>query len=110
MRRILLIDRSDQGAAVLGSALRQRGFEVRIEDQRWRAVQALRQPVPLWEFVVVVARSRSEEDVDLLRDLIVASQQFHQSGIPEFLFASCTRCTPSLRVGIAKLGARYVRL
>lgn len=110
MRRILLIDRSDRSAAMLGTALRQRGFDVRIEDQQWKAVRALRQPVPLWDFVIVVASGSSEGDLAWLRDLIAASQQFHQSGVPEFLFASCTRCTPSIRVGIAKLGVGYVRV
>ena len=46
----------------------------------------------------------------LLRELVVASQQFHQSAAPEFIFASCVRCVPALRIRIAKLGARYVRL
>lgn len=110
MRRVLLFDRSDGTAEALKTALLRRGFEVRAEDQRWRAAQLLRQPLPEWEFVVIVARSLGEDNVTLLRDLVAASQQFHQSGVPEFIFASCVRCASSLRVRIAKLGARYVRL
>lgn len=110
MRRVLLIDRSDGTAEVLKTALPRRGFELRAEDQHWRAAQLLRQPLPEWEFVVIVARNTCEDDVTLLRELVVASQQFHQSAAPEFIFASCVRCVPALRIRIAKLGARYVRL
>jgi ActR/RegA family two-component response regulator len=110
MRRVLLIDDSDEHAATLKAALRLRGFEVSIEDQSWRAINALRQRVPEWEFVLYVARNAPEKELNLLRDLIVASQQFQQSGLPEFLFASSVRCAPSLRIQIAKLGARYVRI
>jgi len=110
MRRVLLIDHSDEHAVDLKAALRLRGFEVSIEDQCWRAIHALRQRVTEWEFVLVVARNDPERDLNLLRDLILASQQFQQSGLPEFLFASCVRCAPSLRIQIGKMGARYVRI
>ena len=72
MRRVLLIDRSDGTAEVLKTALPRRGFEVRAEDQHWRAAQLLRQPLPEWEFVVIVARNTCEDDVTLLRELVVA--------------------------------------
>jgi len=110
MRHLLLIDRSGENTEVLKSALRRRGFDVHVEDQQWRAVQALRQPVPEWEFVVIVAGSTPDNDATLLRELVVASQQLQQSCIPEFLFASRGRCTPTLRIRIAKLGVHYVRL
>jgi len=110
LRGVLLIDRSGERTATLKNALRFRGFDMCIEDQGWRAVQALRKPVPEWEFVVVVAGSTSQEDVDLLRELVEASLHFHQSSLPQFLFASTASCMPSLRIGIGKLGARYVRL
>lgn len=110
MRRVLLIDQSKEHVAALKAPLCRRGFQVRVEDLRWRAIQVLRQSVPRWEFVVIVARGNAEEDVTLLRDLIVASQQFHQSESPEFLLAACTSCAPSLRIQIAQMGARYVRL
>jgi ActR/RegA family two-component response regulator len=110
MRRVLLIDRSDGTAEELKTAMLRRGFKVRAEDQRLRAAQLLRQPVPEWEFVVIVARSSREDDVTLLRELVVASQQFQQSDAPQFIFASSLRCISSLRIRIAKLGARYVRL
>lgn len=110
MRRVLLIDRSHDTAEVLKTALLRRGFEVRAEDQQWKAAQLLRQPIPEWEFVVIVARNTCEDDVTLLRELMVASQQFHQIAAPEFIFASRVRCAAALRIRIAKLGARYVRL
>jgi len=110
MRRVLLIDRSGENPSALAAALRHHGFEARIEDQHWRAVYALRQSVPQWEFVVIVVRIASEEEMALLRDLVVASQQFHQSGLPEFVFAAHSSCAPSLRMKITELGARYVRL
>lgn len=107
MRRVLLIYRPEEGAEVLRSALLRRGFEVSVEAQQWRAVQALRQPVPMWEFVVIVAKNM--DDVVLMREIVKASQQFQQSGIPAFLFATRTSCTPSIRIQIGKMGARYVR-
>lgn len=110
MRRVLLIDRPDEHASKLKAALRLRGFETFIEGQKWRAVHVLRQHVPTWEFVVIVARAVADERLELLRELILASQQFHQSGVPEFLFASCVGCAPTVRGQIEKLGARYVRL
>jgi hypothetical protein len=110
MRRVLLIDRSPADAVALKAALRRHGFEAKVEDLQWRAVQVLRRPVLECEFVVIVARSTPESDVKQLRELVMASQQFHQSGQPEFLYASCVRCVPSLRVQIGRLGARYVRL
>ena len=110
MRRVLLIGTSRENTVPLRTALHHRGFEVHIEDQRWMAVQALRQPVPLWEFVVVVAGANSETDLAFLRELIAASQQFQQSGLPEFVFATRSRCTPAVRMHIVRLGARYVRL
>lgn len=110
MRRVLLIDRSPADAVALKAALRRHGFEVNVEDPEWRALQELRHPVPECEFVVIVARRTPESDVKLLRELVTASQQLHQCGQPEFLFASCVRCVPSLRVQIGRLGARYVRL
>jgi len=110
MRRVLLIDRSRENAVTLKTVLHHHGFEVHIEDRRWLAVQELRQPVPLWEFVVVVAGASSETDLAFLRELIAASQQFQQSGLPEFVFATRSRCTPAVRMRIVRLGARYVRL
>lgn len=109
MRRVLLIHQFSEQPAALQAALIGRGFVVHIEDQRWRAIQALRQPLPEWEFVVVVGNA-CEGELALLRDLIAASQQFHQSGLPEFVFAACSSCAPSLRFRIGSLGARYVRL
>ena len=110
MRRVLLIDRPGKDGAALAVELRRRGFEVRIEDSQWRAAEELCRPVPVWEFVVLVTRTTSEEDVKLLRELVMASQRAHQGGLPEFIFVSCSRCVPSFRVRIGRLGARYVRL
>jgi ActR/RegA family two-component response regulator len=110
MRRVLLIDQQDQHASQLKAALRRCGFDVSIENQHWRAIQKLRQRVPECEFVVVVTTSALGDEVSLLRDLIEASQQLQQSGLPKFLLASCVRCTPSHRIQIAKMGARYVRI
>ena len=110
MRRVLLIDSCDEHATMLRQALHQRGFDVRTEDHRWRTLQALRQPVPEWEFVIIVARNRPEEQIASLRELVIASQQYHQSDLPVFLFASCVGYSPSLRIQIEKLGVRYVRL
>ena len=110
MRRVLLIDRSGEDAQGLKTAMLRRGFDVRIEDQRWRATQVLRQPLPACEFVVIVAGSIPENDVALLQELIAATQQLHQSDNPEFLFIACGRHPPTLRLRIGELGARYVRL
>jgi ActR/RegA family two-component response regulator len=110
VRRVLLIDRSDGIAEELRTALQHRGFEVRAEDQRWRAAQLLRHSLPEWEFVVIVARTGADERLELLCELMLVSRQFHQSGLPKFLFVSCVRCAPAVRGQIEKLGAQYVRL
>lgn len=110
MRRVLLIDRSGGAAEALRVTFIREGFEVRVEDQQWRASQLLRRALPECEFVVIMARNTCEDDVALLRELVAASQQFHRSGVPEFIFASCAHCASPLRIRIARLGARYVRL
>jgi ActR/RegA family two-component response regulator len=110
MRRVFLIDTCGDYGAMLREALHDRGFDVHTEENRWKTVRALRQPTPEWEFVIIVVKMRPEEQLCKLRELVVASQQFHQTGLPEFIFASCVRCPPSLRIEIERLGARYVRL
>lgn len=110
MRRVLLIDSCGDHRAALFEALRHRGFDVHIEQNRWQTLRALRQPTPEWEFVIIVARLRPEEHLSILREVTVASQQYHQTGLPEVIFASYVGCAPPLRLEIEGLGARYVRL
>lgn len=110
MRRVLLIDRSHHNAAMLQAALRQRRFDVYIEGQKCRAVEMLCRVVPQWEFVVVVARNASKEELVLLRDLVMASQQFNQTGLPQFLFATCMSCASWLRIQVERMGVHYIRL
>lgn len=110
MPRVLLFDHLDEYTKKLKAALRLRKFDVSIEDQKVGVIHALQQHVPQWELVVIVARKAPEESVLLLREFITASHQVHQSGLPQFLFASFVQCSPSLRIQIAELGARYVHV
>lgn len=110
MRRVLVIDQPDEHSAKLEATLRLHGFDASVESQKSRAAQTLQQHVPVWEYVVLVARGAPEEALAMLHELKYASQRFQQSGFPEFVFASWVTCTPSIRIQIARTGARYVHL
>jgi DNA-binding response OmpR family regulator len=109
MYRLLLMDDDEIHAERLAVAIRERGLSVIIADSSEEAERRLRQRLPSFELLVIVALGTPEQSLAILGRVLKACRPYSMCQGPLILFVSRRKWSSHLRLRIERLGARYVR-
>jgi len=111
MPRLLLLHFVHEPASQeLANAIRAFRFEVDIASTPGLALQKVRQGNAAFDLVLLIGRAEAEGDLKAIRELVLTYRRLNHCAIPSFLFVSCTKLDPQLRLRIERMGVRYVRI